>query len=282
MSQTVTLSLEAVGDLTGRVLRACGTDDANAQSVAMSVVAAEADGSASFEPNVWLAIDTDGAVRIVTHRSEMGTGIRTALPTVVAEELEGAALGRRVRRTRAVALEVVREHVRDRDHGCDARVLGGGAQVLELVGGEFEHVAAVGAERTQRQRRRADIAADLDRAIAAGEDMADQRRRRRLAVGPGNTGNRNPCRRARRKQHIHDLAGDITRLALGRCDMHTKPRRRVNFHDCATDFLVRLGNVLCQEIDTTHIQPHGADRPLGHFPVIGVDHIGQVNGSATG
>ena len=33
-----------------------------------------------LQPSIWLAIDVDGSVRIWTHRSEMGTGIRTALP----------------------------------------------------------------------------------------------------------------------------------------------------------------------------------------------------------
>lgn len=47
---------------------------------------APADGEA-FEPNLWLAIQPDGLVRIVTHRSEMGTGIRTTLPMVLADEL---------------------------------------------------------------------------------------------------------------------------------------------------------------------------------------------------
>ncbi len=41
----------------------------------------------AFHPNMWIGIDTDGTVTIVTHRSEMGTGIRTALPMVVADEL---------------------------------------------------------------------------------------------------------------------------------------------------------------------------------------------------
>ena len=44
MPETVNLSLDAVGDLTQRVLRACGAADGNARSVARSVVAAEADG----------------------------------------------------------------------------------------------------------------------------------------------------------------------------------------------------------------------------------------------
>ncbi len=40
------------------------------------------------DPHVFIAIDRSGDVRIVTHRSEMGTGIRTSLPMVVADEME--------------------------------------------------------------------------------------------------------------------------------------------------------------------------------------------------
>ena len=43
---------------------------------------------ASLQPNVFVAIDTDGTVHIVAHRSEMGTVIRTSLPLVVADELD--------------------------------------------------------------------------------------------------------------------------------------------------------------------------------------------------
>jgi isoquinoline 1-oxidoreductase beta subunit len=41
----------------------------------------------SFSPNVFVQIDTDGLVTIVCHRSEMGQGIRSSLPVVVADEL---------------------------------------------------------------------------------------------------------------------------------------------------------------------------------------------------
>ncbi len=41
-----------------------------------------------FKPNVYLNINDLGEVIIVAHRSEMGTGIRTSLPTVLADELE--------------------------------------------------------------------------------------------------------------------------------------------------------------------------------------------------
>lgn len=39
------------------------------------------------DPKVFVAIAEDGTVSIVTHRSEMGTGIRTSLPMVVADEM---------------------------------------------------------------------------------------------------------------------------------------------------------------------------------------------------
>ena len=50
--------------------------------------AAEGEESAAFDPRVWVAIASDGNVTIVAHRSEMGCGSRTALPLVVADELD--------------------------------------------------------------------------------------------------------------------------------------------------------------------------------------------------
>ena len=44
--------------------------------------------SAPFSPSVYLGIEPDGTVFIVTHRSEMGTGIRTSLPLIAADELD--------------------------------------------------------------------------------------------------------------------------------------------------------------------------------------------------
>jgi len=43
---------------------------------------------AALHPSVYLGIEADGTVFIVTHRSEMGTGIRTSLPLVAADVLE--------------------------------------------------------------------------------------------------------------------------------------------------------------------------------------------------
>jgi isoquinoline 1-oxidoreductase beta subunit len=43
---------------------------------------------AALHPNLFVGVDTDGTVYIVATRSEMGTGIRTSLPLILADELE--------------------------------------------------------------------------------------------------------------------------------------------------------------------------------------------------
>ena len=40
------------------------------------------------DPRVFVSIAPDGIVTILAHRSEMGTGVRTSLPLIVAEEME--------------------------------------------------------------------------------------------------------------------------------------------------------------------------------------------------
>ena len=49
---------------------------------------APATSATPFKPNAWIEIHPDGAVSIWTGRSEMGQGVRTAMPMIVAEELE--------------------------------------------------------------------------------------------------------------------------------------------------------------------------------------------------
>jgi isoquinoline 1-oxidoreductase beta subunit len=58
-----------------------------------------------FAPNVYLTINPDGTVIIVAHRQEMGTGIRTGLPMILADELE--ADWKRVKLVQAVGDEKI-------------------------------------------------------------------------------------------------------------------------------------------------------------------------------
>src|SRR5690349_5966037 len=53
-----------------RPLKAIGASDAN-----------------SFSPNAWLELSSDGGAKIWCGKSEMGQGVRTSLPMIVAEEL---------------------------------------------------------------------------------------------------------------------------------------------------------------------------------------------------
>lgn len=41
----------------------------------------------SFDPSAWISIDMDGRVKFIVHRSEMGQGVRVALPMMLADEL---------------------------------------------------------------------------------------------------------------------------------------------------------------------------------------------------
>ncbi|MGD0510183.1 MAG: molybdopterin cofactor-binding domain-containing protein, partial [Terriglobales bacterium] len=61
----------------------------SARFVSEPLWAAEGEAAAApFEPSLWMSIASDGTVTIVAHRSEMGCGSRTALPLVVADELD--------------------------------------------------------------------------------------------------------------------------------------------------------------------------------------------------
>src|SRR5687768_8607110 len=59
---------------------------------ASDVAAADA-GSPEFSPNVFVHIAPDGMVTLVCHRSEMGQGVRSSLPVLLADEL-GADMAR--------------------------------------------------------------------------------------------------------------------------------------------------------------------------------------------
>jgi isoquinoline 1-oxidoreductase beta subunit len=59
-----------------------------ARFVPEPLFAAEGEAPPAIEPSLWMSIAPDGTVTIVAHRSEMGCGSRTALPLVVADELD--------------------------------------------------------------------------------------------------------------------------------------------------------------------------------------------------
>jgi len=42
----------------------------------------------AFHPSIFVGIHTDGTVYIMAHRSEMGNGVRTSLPRILADELD--------------------------------------------------------------------------------------------------------------------------------------------------------------------------------------------------
>lgn len=60
--------------------------------VALGPMAARA-ASGPFTPNVWMRLDPDGTVHLTCNRSEMGQGVRSSIPALLAKEL-GASLDR--------------------------------------------------------------------------------------------------------------------------------------------------------------------------------------------
>jgi isoquinoline 1-oxidoreductase beta subunit len=85
MSQAITIVSRR--DFLGGVFSA-GALVLGAAVLPREATAATSDGAATWQPSVYLGLEPDGRVIIIAHRSEMGTGIRTSLPMVVAEELE--------------------------------------------------------------------------------------------------------------------------------------------------------------------------------------------------
>ena len=59
-----------------------------AKPSAAAAAAAAADSGVVFAPNVFVEIEESGKIRLIVHRTEMGQGVRTSLPMMLAEELE--------------------------------------------------------------------------------------------------------------------------------------------------------------------------------------------------
>src|SRR5580704_2473875 len=70
--------------------------------------------NAPLQPSVYLAIGTDGTAYVIAHRSEMGNGVRTSLPRIVAEELD--ADWARVKVVQAIGAEKYGDQDTDGSH----------------------------------------------------------------------------------------------------------------------------------------------------------------------
>src|SRR5690349_13004330 len=61
---------------------------AGAWVLGANVLTDAAGAAASWQPSVYLGFEPNGQVVLTAHRSEMGTGSRTSLPLVLADELD--------------------------------------------------------------------------------------------------------------------------------------------------------------------------------------------------
>jgi isoquinoline 1-oxidoreductase subunit beta len=57
-------------------------------ALVLGVGRVRAEDAAPWKPNVWLRIDPDGTITLIAGKQEMGQGVRTSLPMIIAEELD--------------------------------------------------------------------------------------------------------------------------------------------------------------------------------------------------
>jgi isoquinoline 1-oxidoreductase beta subunit len=75
--------VKLAGAFGGSLVLAIGSEG---ESVAANAL--DGDSDAAFTPNIWLRVDPDETVTVTINKSEMGQGVATGLPTLVAEELD--------------------------------------------------------------------------------------------------------------------------------------------------------------------------------------------------
>jgi isoquinoline 1-oxidoreductase subunit beta len=94
----------------------------------MKVLSAEeaSSGNADFSPNVWLKITPDNIVHVIINKSEMGQGIYTSLPMIIADEL--GADWRQVRIAVAPASDKYKDPV------WGAQATGGSSSIRHMYG----------------------------------------------------------------------------------------------------------------------------------------------------
>jgi isoquinoline 1-oxidoreductase beta subunit len=76
--------LKRTGQVSGGLIFALSFTASCSRQGPMPAVSAPA----AIAPNVYVNVRNDGIVEIICHRSEMGQGIRTSLPQVIADEME--------------------------------------------------------------------------------------------------------------------------------------------------------------------------------------------------
>jgi isoquinoline 1-oxidoreductase subunit beta len=86
--KTNTIAVVSRRDFLGGIFSAGALVLAAGAPLREAFAASRADAGPAWQPSVYLGLEPDGRAVIIAHRSEMGTGIRTALPMIVAEELE--------------------------------------------------------------------------------------------------------------------------------------------------------------------------------------------------
>jgi isoquinoline 1-oxidoreductase beta subunit len=88
---------------------------------ALAAAVSGSTGTASaddWHPSLWLTLSQDGTLTIVAHRSEMGTGVRSSLPAVVAEEMDADMARVRIEQ----AIGDARLGSQDTDGSCSIRL----------------------------------------------------------------------------------------------------------------------------------------------------------------
>ena len=70
----------------------------------------------TWKPNPWLRIDPDGTITIIVGKQEMGQGVRTSIPMIVAEELDADWSKVRIEQASTGPAVHEPEHRRQRQH----------------------------------------------------------------------------------------------------------------------------------------------------------------------
>jgi hypothetical protein len=100
------------------VLRTWGQEDGEAE-LRQSVIE-------KFSPNAWIQVTSDNLVTVIVNKSEMGQGITTALPMIVAEEMDADWA--------QVRFEIASAAERYIDPVMGVQAAGGGTSVRDMYG----------------------------------------------------------------------------------------------------------------------------------------------------